>query len=174
MPSKSSESSRKASRKSSRKPLRTSLTTRRPKSIRDLKRRKVDVENLIKIPVEVDGDGYVLYSRHLSLGAARSFTALSRMDEDDPTRGAESINVAANFLETHIRDEDGTELPDHEIRSIIDSLDLEFATKLAKSMIDYIMNALGSANDGDDDSDHSDDNDDKVIEVDSGRGKAPE
>jgi len=115
----------------------------KPLSIRDLKHRKLKAEHIITIPVEVDGEAYVLYSRHLSLGAARSFTQLSQMDTDDPTRGPESINVAANFLQSHIRDEDGSELPTEEIESIIDSLDLEFAGELAKHMIEFIM-GIGS------------------------------
>jgi hypothetical protein len=130
----------------------------RPKSIRDLQRRKVKAKDLIKIPVEVDGDNYILYSRHLSLGAARSFTDLSRMDADDPTRGPRSIDVAADFLTTHIRDEDGSELPNDEIAAIIDSLDLEFAGELATSMIEFIMG--GNKGSGDNDDDDDDDNED--------------
>jgi len=131
------------------KATKATRTTPRPKSIRDLKRRKVKAEQLIKIPVEVDGESYVLYSRHLSLGAAASFTRLSRMDSNDPMKGADGIDAAREFLSTHVRDEDGSELPAEEIASIIDSLDMEFAAELVNSMIEFITGTTPSNDESD-------------------------
>lgn len=122
----------------------------KPRSIRDLEKRDVRPSDLIKIPVTQDDVQYVIYSRQLSLGASAAFARLQSMGRDDPTRGVKAIAAARDFLRTHVRDEDGSEIPTAEIEAIIDSLDMDFAAELTNSMIEYITGGISSEKDSED------------------------